>query len=417
MKILVIGGGGREHALVRSLKKSPRVKQLYCAPGNGGISRDAVCLPISATDIDALVKVAEKEAFDMVLVTPDDPLAMGLADRLQEAGVRAFGPKKNAAVIESSKAFAKELMKKYGIPTAPYRTFSDSEKAVEYIRSHGAPVVVKADGLALGKGVAVAGTVEEAEDSVRAMMDGNKFGDAGRLAVIEDLMTGPEVTVLAFTDGRTVVPMPSSRDRKRAFDGDKGPNTGGMGAISPAPGYTPQIAEYCMKNIFRPTVNAMAAEGRPFKGVIYFGLMLTNEGPKVVEYNARFGDPETQAVLSLLDTDLIDIFDAVIDEKLGETPVKFKPGAACCVVLASGGYPAEYKTGYEITLPDEMPRDVVVYHAGTKLQDGAYFTSGGRVLGVTATGGDLESAVSSAYEGVSQIGFKDMFYRSDVGAV
>ncbi|MCL1828889.1 MAG: phosphoribosylamine--glycine ligase [Oscillospiraceae bacterium] len=415
MKVLVIGGGGREHAIVRALLKSPRIKKLYCAPGNGGISRDAVCVPIKATDIDAVVRFAKEEAFDLVFVAPDDPLALGLVDSLEEAGLRAFGPRKNAAVIESSKAFAKDLMEKYGIPTASHRTFSEPEKALEYLRSHGAPVVVKADGLALGKGVTVAATLDEAERAILDMMEDKKFGASGSTVVIEDFMTGPEVTVLAFTDGKTIVPLPSSRDHKRAFDGDKGPNTGGMGAISPAPDYTPEIEEYCMKNIFRPTIAAMASEGRPFKGVIYFGLMLTKEGPKVIEYNARFGDPEAQAVLPLLETDLADIIDAVIDERLAETEIKTSPGAACCVVLASGGYPAEYKTGFEITGLNDLPDSVFVYHAGTVVKDGKYFTSGGRVLGVTAPASDLESAVSSVYDGVSRINFKDMFCRRDIG--
>ena len=415
MKVLVIGGGGREHSIVRALSKSPRVTGLYCAPGNGGISKDAVCLPVGATDINAAVRLAKEEKFDLVVVAPDDPLAMGLVDEMEKAGIRAFGPRKNAALIESSKVFSKELMRKYGIPTAPYRTFTDPEKAVEYIRSHGVPLAVKADGLALGKGVTVAETVEEAEAAVRSLMEEKKFGDSGSAVVIEDFMTGPEVTVLAFTDGKAIAPMPPSRDHKRASDGNKGPNTGGMGAICPAPGYTPEIADYCMKNIFRPTVDAMASEGRPFKGVLYFGLMLTPEGPKVIEYNARFGDPEAQAVLSLLETDIADIFDAVIDRKLGETEIKWRNGAACCVVMASGGYPSGYKTDYEITGLSRIPENVYVYHAGTKLCGGKYLTAGGRVLGVTATADDLESAVSSAYGGVAGISFKDAFYRKDIG--
>ena len=415
MKVLVIGGGGREHAIVHALNRSPRVSEVWCAPGNGGIAREAKCVPIKATEVDALADFAAKEGFDLVMVAPDDPLALGLVDRLEAKGVRAFGPRANAAIVESSKAFSKGLMKKYGIPTARYEVFSEMEAALAYIREQGAPIVVKADGLALGKGVVVAQTVGEAEDAVRMMMLDRKFGQSGATVVIEECMVGPEVTVLAFTDGKTVVPMLSSQDHKRAYDDDQGPNTGGMGAFCPSPKYTPEIAEVCMRTIFRPTIDALAAEGRPFKGVIYFGLMLTKDGPKVVEYNARFGDPETQPILSMLETDLVDIFDAVIDEKLSEIEIRWKPGAACCVVMASGGYPVSYKSGYEIHGLDEVPEDIFVYHAGTKLEDGVYKTAGGRVLGVTAVADDLKTAISRAYEGVAKISWTDEHHRTDIG--
>ena len=415
MKILVIGGGGREHAIVHALKKSPRVTELYCAPGNGGISNEAVCVPIKATEIGALTDYAVKEAFDLVMVAPDDPLAMGLVDALEARGIRAFGPRANAAIVESSKAFSKELMKKYGIPTAKYATFTDMNAALDYIRAQGAPIVVKADGLALGKGVVVAQSVQEAEEAVRSMMEDKKFGESGSTVVIEECMVGPEVTVLAFTDGKTIVPMLSSQDHKRVFDGDKGPNTGGMGAFCPSPKYTPEIADYCMANIFRPTIDALRAEGRTFKGVIYFGLMLTSEGPKVVEYNARFGDPETQPILTMLDTDLVDIMEAIIDEKLETLDIRWKPGAACCVVMASGGYPTGHKTGYPISGLDEVPEGVFVYHAGTKKDGGTYLTAGGRVLGVTACGVSLPEAIAAAYAGVEKISFTDEHHRRDIG--
>ena len=415
MKILVIGGGGREHAIVHTLKKSPRVSEIYCAPGNGGIAQEAVCVPIKATEVDALADYAAKERFDLVMVAPDDPLALGLVDKLEAKGIRAFGPRANAAIVESSKAFSKGLMKKYGIPTAKYETFTEMEAALGYVRAQGAPIVVKADGLALGKGVVVAQTVEEAEDAVRSMMEDRKFGDSGSTVVIEECMVGPEVTVLAFTDGKTVVPMLSSQDHKRAYDNDEGPNTGGMGAFCPSPKFTPEIAETCMKTIFRPTIDALAAEGRPFKGVIYFGLMLTPDGPKVVEYNARFGDPETQPILSMLETDLVDIFDAVIDEKLDALEIRWKEGAACCVVMASGGYPVGHKTGYAISGLGDVPENVFVFHAGTKLDGDIYLTGGGRVLGVTATAATLSNAIAAAYAGVEKISFTDVHYRRDIG--
>lgn len=415
MKILVIGGGGREHAIVHALRRSKRVEEVYCAPGNGGIAREAVCVPIKATDVDALADYAEKEGFDLVMVAPDDPLALGLVDKLEARGVRAFGPRANAAIVESSKAFSKGLMQKYGIPTARYKVFSEPEEALAYVREQGAPIVVKADGLALGKGVVVAQTVAEAEDAVREMMLEGKFGKSGATVVIEECMVGPEVTVLAFTDGKTVVPMLSSQDHKRAYNDDQGPNTGGMGAFCPSPKYTPEIAETCMRTIFRPTVEALRKEGRPFKGVLYFGLMLTKDGPKVVEYNARFGDPETQPILSMLETDLVDVFDAVIDEKLDTLDIRWKDGAACCVVMASGGYPVSYKSGYEIRGLDDVPEDVFVYHAGTKLEDGVYKTAGGRVLGVTAVAADLPAAVARAYAGVAKIAWTDEHHRTDIG--
>ena len=391
--------------------------ELYCAPGNGGISQIAACVPISATDVEGMVKWAKENAMDFVMVAPDDPLALGMVDALEAAGIRAFGPRKNAAIIEASKAFSKELMKKYGIPTAKYETFTDEAAALAYIEAEGAPIVVKADGLALGKGVTVAATVEEAKQAVRDMMEGGKFGASGSTVVIEECMVGPEVTVLAFADGETVVPMMSSQDHKRAYDGNEGPNTGGMGAFCPSPNYTPEIAERCVKEIFQPTLEALKAEGRPFKGVIYFGLMLTADGPKVVEYNARFGDPETQPLLSMLDTDLMDIFEACVDGKLSELDIKWKPGAACCLVLASGGYPLSYKKGYTIEGLDKVPEWATVFHAGTKLADGVYTNNGGRVLGVTAVGSDLKDAVAKAYEAAKPIHWTDMHFRTDIGKV
>ena len=349
MKVLVVGSGGREHAICWALHKSPKVTELCCAPGNGGIGEIARCVDVKATDIPGMVAWAKENQMDFVMVAPDDPLAMGMVDAMEASGIRAFGPKANAAIIEGSKAFSKALMKKYGIPTAAYEVFTDKDAALSYVEAQGAPIVVKCDGLALGKGVVVAQTLEEAKAAVVNMMENKAFGAAGAKVVIEECMTGPEVTVLAFTDGKTIVPMPSSQDHKRAYDGDKGPNTGGMGAISPCPNYTPELAKTCMDTIFLPTVKALNAEGRTFKGVIYFGMMLTPEGPKVVEYNARFGDPECQAVLSLLETDLMDILEACVDGTLDQLDVKFKDAASCCLVLASGGYPVAYEKGKEIT--------------------------------------------------------------------
>lgn len=414
MKVLVVGSGGREHAICWALKKSPKVTELYCAPGNGGIGEIAQCVDVKATDIPGMVAWAKENKMDFVMVAPDDPLAMGMVDAMEEAGIRAFGPRANAAIIEGSKAFSKELMKKYGIPTAAYEIFTDKDAALSYVEAQGAPIVVKCDGLALGKGVVVAQTVEEAKEAVINMMENKAFGESGSKVVIEECMTGPEVTVLAFTDGKTIVPMPSSQDHKRAYDGDRGPNTGGMGAISPCPNYTAEHAKICMDTIFLPTVKALNAEGRTFQGVIYFGMMLTPKGPKVVEYNARFGDPECQAVLSLLETDLMDILEACVDGTLSQVDVKFQNAASCCLVLASGGYPVAYEKGKEITGLDQV-KNAVVFHAGTKTQDGKILTNGGRVLGVTAVGENLRQAVDKAYEAAAPISFEKMHFRSDIG--
>ena len=396
------------------MKKSPKVTELYCAPGNGGIGEIAQCVDVKATDIPGMVAWATEHKIDFVMVAPDDPLAMGMVDELEKAGIRAFGPRKNAAIIEGSKAFSKDLMKKYGIPTAEYAVFTDKDQALAYVEAQGAPIVVKCDGLALGKGVVVAQTLDEAREAVVNMMENKAFGEAGAKVVIEECMTGPEVTVLAFTDGKTIVPMPSSQDHKRAYDGDQGPNTGGMGAISPCPNYTPELAKVCMDTIFLPTVKALNAEGRTFQGVIYFGMMLTPKGPKVVEYNARFGDPECQAVLSLLETDLMDILEACVDGTLDQVDVKFKDAASCCLVLASGGYPVAYEKGKEITGLDQV-KDAVVFHAGTKKQDGKFLTNGGRVLGVTAVAPTLREAVVKAYAAAGPVFFEKMHFRKDIG--
>ncbi len=418
MRVLVVGGGGREHAICWKLAQSPKVDKLYCAPGNAGIAQVAECVPIKATDVDGMVRWAKENGMDFVMVAPDDPLALGMVDTLEAAGIPAFGPRKNAAVIEASKAFSKNLMKKYGIPTAKYETFTDLQKALAYIEAQGAPIVVKADGLALGKGVTVAQTVEEAKAAARSMMEDKKFGESGSTVVIEECMTGPEVTVLAFCDGEHLVPMLSSQDHKRAYDGNRGPNTGGMGAIAPSPNYTPAVAERCRQEIFLPTVAAMKAEGRPFQGVLYFGLMLTPDGPKVVEYNARFGDPETQPILSLLDSDLMDIFLACRNGTLDQIDIRWKPGAACCLVLASGGYPVKYQSGYPISGLEEAAKSAAVFHAGTKQgEDGAVLTAGGRVLGITALGKDLPEAISNAYAAAKPVSFQDMHFRTDIGRV
>ena len=415
MNILVIGSGGREHAIVRKLKESPKTGRLWCAPGNGGIAADAECVNIGAMDIDGVVRFAQENPVDLVFVAPDDPLAAGMVDALEAAGIRAFGPRANAAVIEGSKVFSKNLMKKYGIPTARYEVFSDPAEAVAYIEAEGKfPVVVKADGLALGKGVTVAMTEDEAIAAVKDAIDGHAFGGAGARVVIEEYLTGPEVSVLAFVDGKHLRTMPSAQDHKRAYDHDEGPNTGGMGAFSPSRFYTEDVAQTCMETIFQPTVAAMAAEGRPFKGVLYFGLMLTPKGPRVIEYNARFGDPETQAVLSRLETDLYDIFNAVIDEKLDEIEIKWADNAACCVCMASGGYPKAYEKGKEITGLDDVTGSFV-FHAGTAVKDGKYVTSGGRVLGVTATAPTLDEAIRKAYADVDKIHFDKAHYRTDIG--
>ena len=418
MNVLIVGGGGREHAIAWALSKSDKVDHLYCAPGNGGIAAIAQCVPIAATDVKAMVDWAVDNHMDFVVVAPDDPLALGMVDELDKAGIPAFGPNAAAAIIEASKSFSKTLMEKYHIPTARHKTFTDMDQALAYVAQQGAPIVVKADGLALGKGVVVAQTVDEAQEAVRSMMGDHKFGDAGAKVVIEECMTGPEVTVLAFCDGEHILPMPSSQDHKRAYDGNQGPNTGGMGAISPSPNYTPEIARRCMEEIFLPTVAALKAEGRPFHGVIYFGLMLTPDGPKVVEYNARFGDPECQAVLSLLDSDLMDLFLACRNGTLDQVDVRWKEGAACCLVLASGGYPGSYAKGYPITGLEEASQTATVFHAGTKLgKDGAVLTNGGRVLGVTATGPDLEAAIQGAYTSAMHIHFIDMHCRTHIGRV
>lgn len=418
MKVLVVGGGGREHAICWKLSQSPKVTELYCAPGNGGIAQVAACVPIKATDVDGMVAWAKEQSIDLVMVAPDDPLALGMVDALEAAGIPAFGPRKNAAIIEASKAFSKELMKKYHIPTAKYETFTDMNAALAYLDAQGAPIVVKADGLALGKGVVVAATVEEAKTAVRDMMEGGKFGASGATVVIEECMTGPEVTVLAFCDGEHIVPMPSSQDHKRAYDGNHGPNTGGMGAISPSPNFTPEIAKRCMADIFLPTVAALKAEGRPFQGVIYFGLMLTPDGPKVVEYNARFGDPECQAVLSRLESDLMDILLACRNGTLDTLDIRWRDEAACCLVLASGGYPGSYQTGYPITGLEDAGKTATVFHAGTKADgEGHICTAGGRVLGVTAIGRDLNAAIDAAYAAASHIHFENVHFRTDIGRV
>lgn len=417
MRILVVGGGGREHALVWKLAQSPIVDKIYCAPGNGGIAAIAECLPVNAMDIGGMISAALEKRIDMVVVAPDDPLAAGMVDEMENAGIRVFGPNKKAAMIESSKVFSKNLMKEYGIPTAGFETFDSSEKAMAYLGDCDFPIVIKADGLALGKGVVIAGNLEEAVNAVKEIMVDKAFGEAGARIVIEEFLTGPEVSVLAFTDGSTVVPMVSSQDHKRAYDGDEGPNTGGMGAFSPSSRYTDEIAEYCMGNIYKKTIDAMAQQGRKFKGVIYFGLILTKDGPKVLEYNARFGDPETQAVLPRLKTDLVEIFEAVIDEKLGEIKIEWSDEPVVCVVMASGGYPKKYQKGYEIHGIQDAERDprTFVFHAGTKIENGRLVTAGGRVLGVTSAGPDFETARARAYAGVQKISFTNMYYRKDIG--
>lgn len=418
MKVLVIGSGGREHAIIRKLKENPTIGEIICAPGNGGIAADAKCVSVSAIDLANMVELAKNEKVDFCVVTPDDPLAMGMVDILEMEGIPCFGPNANAAIIESSKVFAKNLMKKYQIPTAGYAVFSDAQEAINYIRTENRyPTVLKADGLALGKGVLIAQTEEEAVQAVNELMIDQAFGQAGKQIVIEEFMTGPEVSVLAFTDGHVVVPMISSMDYKRALDNDEGLNTGGMGTIAPSPFYTKEIAEVCMKTIFLPTIEAMNQEGRPFKGCLYFGLMLTPEGPRVVEYNCRFGDPETQVVLPLLKTDLFTIMRAVHDEKLSEVTIEWEDKACACVILASGGYPQKYHKGYEIDGLDDYGQveGVTIYHAGTAWKDGKYYTNGGRVLGVSAVGDTLEQALQLSYDKIKEIHFTDMHYRTDIG--
>ena len=418
MKVLVIGSGGREHAIIRKLKENPTIEEIICAPGNGGIAADAKCVSVSAIDLANMVELAKNEKVDFCVVTPDDPLAMGMVDILEMEGIPCFGPNANAAIIESSKVFAKNLMKKYQIPTAGYAVFSDAQEAINYIRTENRyPTVLKADGLALGKGVLIAQTKEEAVQAVNELMVDQAFGQAGKQIVIEEFMTGPEVSVLAFTDGHVVVPMISSMDHKRALDNDEGLNTGGMGTIAPSPFYTKEIAEVCMKTIFLPTIEAMNQEGRAFKGCLYFGLMLTPEGPRVVEYNCRFGDPETQVVLPLLKTDLLTIMRAVHDEKLSEVTIEWEDKECACVILASGGYPQKYQKGYEISGLDDYGQveGVTIYHAGTAWKDGKYYTNGGRVLGVSAVGDTLEQALQLSYDKIKEIHFTDMHYRTDIG--
>lgn len=416
MSVLVIGGGGREHAICVALAKSPKTGKLYCIPGNAGISQVAECVPsIGVMEFDKIADfVAAHKDITMTVVAPDDPLAAGLVDYLEERGFRAFGPRANAAIIEGSKAFSKHLMIKYGIPTADYREFTDYEEAAEYVKTAEYPLVVKADGLALGKGVIICQTVQEGEDAVREMMVDKKFKDAGSKIIVEEFLTGKEVSVLCFTDGQTIVPMVSSQDHKRAHDNDEGLNTGGMGTFSPSKVYTSQLADDVYRDIILPTMNAMNCEGRPFKGVLYFGLMITKKGAKVLEYNARFGDPETQVVLPRLKTDLYEIFDAIIDTRLSDIDIEWTDDACVCVILASGGYPESYKKGVPITI-GKLPKGIVLYHAGTAFKDGRLVTSGGRVIGVTAKGKDIEEARKKAYDAIKDIHFDGMFYRRDIG--
>ncbi len=411
MKVMVVGGGGREHAIIKSLKKNSSITELYCLPGNGGISADAICVNIGAKELDKITEFAVKNEIDFAVVAPDDPLVLGLVDLLEEKGIKCFGPKKDAAIIEGSKIFSKNLMKKYGIPTALYEVFDDVEKAVEYLQTAPIPTVIKADGLALGKGVIIATTKEEAIDAVKEMMVGGKFGVSGAKVVIEEFLEGPEVSVLAFTDGKCVKPMVSSMDHKRAHDNDEGLNTGGMGTVAPNPYYTPAVAKRCMEEIFLPTIDAMNKEGRTFKGCLYFGLMITKNGPKVIEYNCRFGDPETQVVLPLMESDLLTVMQAVANETLTDTEVKFSSKSACCVVMASNGYPESYKSGYEIKMKN--PDNVFV--AGAKIDGDKLVTAGGRVLGVTETASCLEDAIKKAYESVKGVSFENAFYRKDIG--
>ncbi len=411
MKIMVVGGGGREHAIIKKLKENKTVTEIFALPGNGGIQKDATCVDIGAKDIDAQVKFAKENGIDFAVVAPDDPLVLGAVDALEEAGIPCFGPKANAAIIEGSKVFSKNLMKKYNIPTAAYEVFSDMEEALAYLETAPIPTVIKADGLALGKGVIIAETKDAAKQAVRSMMEDKVFGESGSNIVIEEFLTGPEVSVLAFTDGHSIKPMVSSMDHKRAKDGDKGLNTGGMGTIAPNPYYTKEIAEICMKTIFLPTVEAMNKEGRTFKGCLYFGLMLTEKGPKVIEYNCRFGDPETQVVLPLLKSDLLTIMKSVQEGTLNSCDVTFSDGAACCVIMATDGYPEHYEKGFEI----KMPEDKLIYVAGATEKDGKLLTSGGRVLGVTETADDLKTAIEKAYETVKTVQFENSYFRHDIG--
>ena len=418
MKILVIGSGGREHAIVRKLKESPKVDKLYCAPGNGGISRDAECVPVNAMDKEGILGLVKERSIDFVFVAPDDPLAAGMVDFLEAAGIPCFGPNAKAAEIESSKVFAKNMMKQYGIPTAEYQVFQSAAEAITYVRDNKKyPVVIKADGLALGKGVIIAGNEQEAEDTLHSILEDKKFGDSGNQVVVEEFLTGPEVSVLAFTDGKTLAPMVSSMDHKRAYDGDKGLNTGGMGTVSPNPYYTEAVAAECMERIFLPTIRAMNAEGRTFKGCLYFGLMITPDGPKVIEYNSRFGDPETQVVLPRLKTDFAEIVCAVAEERLSEIKIEWSQEPCACVVMASEGYPGSYPKGIEIHGLDEngQVEGATVYHAGTKLEGDKFLTNGGRVLGVTAMGDTLREALDHAYAAVEKISFEGAMVRKDIG--
>ncbi len=414
MKLMVIGGGGREHAIIRKLKENPRVEVIYALPGNGGMEGDAVCVPIGAKDIPAQVEFARTHGIDFAVVAPDDPLVLGAVDTLNAVGVPCFGPRKNAAILEGSKAFSKDLMKRYGIPTAAYEIFTDLEEALAYVETAPVPTVIKADGLALGKGVVIAQTREEARAALRDMMENKVFGDSGSRVVIEEFLTGPEISVLSFTDGKTLVPMVSSMDHKRAHDGDQGLNTGGMGTVAPNPYYTPAVAERCMREIFLPTIRAMEQEGRPFTGCLYFGLMLTPDGPKVIEYNCRFGDPETQVVLPLLDTDLLTIMEATANGTLDQVEVRFQNRHACCVVLASEGYPTHYEKGYPITLP-QTGAEEEIYIAGAARKDGELVTSGGRVLGAVAVAETLPRAIEKAYDLAGRIHFDNAYCRRDIG--
>lgn len=418
MRVLVVGGGGREHALIRKIKESDKVDYIACCPGNGGISYDAECFNVGATDIDGVVNLAKEIQADFVVVAPDDPLVLGMVDALNAAGFATFGPKANAAIIEGSKVFSKDLMEKYSIPTAEYKVFDNAEDVIAYIKEKNEfPTVIKADGLALGKGVIIPESLEEAEAGVKEIMEDKIFGDSGNHVVVEEFLTGPEVSVLAFTDGKCVKPMVSSMDHKRALDGDKGLNTGGMGTVSPNPYYTEEVAKECMDKIFMPTINAMNSEGRTFKGCLYFGLMITQKGPKVIEYNCRFGDPETQVVLPRLKTDIMDIFEAINNETLSDLDIEWDDRACTCVIMASGGYPKSYPKGIEITGLEKGQLDgVTVYHAGTKIEDEKLVTSGGRVLGVTALGKDIKEALEKSYKGVKAIHFDGAHYRNDIGA-
>lgn len=414
MRIMVVGGGGREHAIIKKLKENKSVEEIFVLPGNGGMAEDATLVPIGAKDIDAIVEFAKEKSIDYAVVAPDDPLVLGCVDRLEEVGIPSFGPRANAAIIEGSKVFSKNLMKKYGIPTAEYRVFERAEDAYEYLKDAPIPTVIKADGLALGKGVIIATDREMALEAVRSIMEEGKFGASGNRIVVEEFLEGPEVSVLAFTDGNVVKPMVSSMDHKRIGDNDTGLNTGGMGTIAPNPYYTDEIANICMQKIFLPTIEAMKAEGREFRGCLYFGLMLTKDGPKVIEYNCRFGDPETQVVLPLLESDLLEIMVATTEGRLAECDVRFSHGSAACIIMASLGYPEKYTSGYEITVDESVKGGV--YVAGARLEDGKLLTAGGRVLGVTATADTLDEAIRSAYEGVKKVHFDSAYYRHDIGA-